>query len=307
METKNNNVVVATLKKKRSPLTDFDLRQMDENWLGLLTPVQLQAVSVRLLRELKETRDRLNQSPSNSSKPPSSRPAWETSPATGTTPAPASEATKGAGGAGPDADPSNPSPAASGGRARASGAESTGRKAGKQPGAKGHGRTQRFAIDDTVAHYPEHCAVCGLALTRERAQAYTGWDKIEIAAAIAGQAGLRLEVNHHLLHTSPCDCGHVTRAAHHTAPDDPCWDKVALGQWRLIGPRLGGAIVFLALRMRLSRARIREFFIELFGLQLSTGVIDETIREAGRAVAPLEDEMVSEIEQAALLHADETP
>ncbi len=34
-----------------------------------------------------------------------------------------------------------------------------------------------------------------------------------------------------------------------------------LGQWRLIGPRLTGTFVFLALRMRLSRARIREFFI----------------------------------------------
>ncbi|HAT29918.1 MAG TPA: IS66 family transposase, partial [Janthinobacterium sp.] len=66
-------------------------------------------------------------------------------------------------------------------------------------------------------------------------------------------------------------------------------------------------IVFLALRMRLSRARIREFFIELFDLQLSTGALDETIREAGRAVAALEDEMVEDIEQAVLLHADETP
>ncbi|SFV17923.1 hypothetical protein [Pseudoduganella namucuonensis] len=38
----------------------------------------------------------------------------------------------------------------------------------------------------------------------------------------------------------------------------------------------------------MSRARIREFFIELFDLQLSTGVLDETIGEAGRAMAPLE-------------------
>ncbi|WP_222853226.1 DUF6444 domain-containing protein [Massilia genomosp. 1] len=33
-------------------------------------------VSGRLLRELKETRDRLNQSSSNSSKPPSTRAPW---------------------------------------------------------------------------------------------------------------------------------------------------------------------------------------------------------------------------------------
>ncbi len=179
---------------------------MDESWLGLLTPVQLQAVSVRRLRELKKTRDRLNQSPSNSSKPPSSRPAWETSPATGATSAqaPASEAATAADGSAPDAGQSSPSPAASSGRARTSGGRPTGRKAGKQPGAKGQGRTQQFAVDDTVAHYPEHCAVCGLALTREGAQAYTGWDEIEIAASIAGPAGLRLQLNRHLLHASAC-------------------------------------------------------------------------------------------------------
>ena len=91
------------------------------------------------------------------------------------------------------------------------------------------------------------------------------------------------------------------------ALDDQFWDQVELGEWRLIGPRLAGAIVFLSLRMRLSRARIREFFVELFDLQLSTGVLDETIREARRAVAPQEDAMVLDIEAAALLHADKTP
>ena len=44
----------------------------------------------------------------------------------------------------------------------------------------------------------------------------------------------------------------------------------------------------------------------MFDLQLSTGVLDETVREAGRAVAPLEDEMVQDVEQAILLHFDET-
>jgi transposase len=55
-----------------------------------------------------------------------------------------------------------------------------------------------------------------------------------------------------------------------------------------VGPRLAGVIVLLALRMRLSRASIRELLREVFDLTLSTGVIDETIREAGRASFPLE-------------------
>jgi transposase len=46
---------------------------------------------------------------------------------------------------------------------------------------------------------------------------------------------------------------------------------------------LAGVIVLLALRMRLSRASIRELLREVFDLTLSAGVIDETIREAGRA------------------------
>jgi transposase len=58
--------------------------------------------------------------------------------------------------------------------------------------------------------------------------------------------------------------------------------------------------------MHLSRRRIREGLMELFGLLLSIGVIDETIREAGRASYPLEDVLVAEVVQAAELNVDET-
>ena len=90
------------------------------------------------------------------------------------------------------------------------------------------------------------------------------------------------------------------------APSDSQWEKVELGEWRLVGPRLAGVIVLLALRMRLSRASIRELLREVFDLTLSTGVIDETIREAGRASFPLEDALVADIVQVAQLHVDET-
>lgn len=73
-----------------------------------------------------------------------------------------------------------------------------------------------------------------------------------------------------------------------------------------MGPRLAGVIVLLALRMRLSRASIRELLREVFDLTLSTGVIDETIREAGRASLPLEDALVADIVQTTQLNVDET-
>ncbi len=300
------------MTKRPPPLTDHDLRQMSDDWVSALTPEQKNELLVRALFELRKSRDRLNQTSSNSSKPPSSRAPWDSTCGDDATDAPT--------GAVPTATPA-PTPATSGDETAQAGgptptepkakAKSTSgqpsAKAGKQVGAQGFGRTQKLAYTHVEAHHPDTCAGCGQCLSRDAGQAYTGWDDIDIAEKVAGQIGLGLQVTRHTLYASACPCGHVTRAAHHVAPDDPFWDKVELGQWRLIGPRLAGAIVFLALRMRLSRARIREFFIELFDLQFSTGVLDETIREAGRAVAPLEDEMVLDIEQAVLLHVDETP
>ena len=284
-------------------LTDHDLRQMSDEWVSSLTPSQKEDLLVRALAELRKSRDRLNQTPNNSSKPPSSRAPWESTRTDTGADAPASAAPMEVDAAAAKREDSpSPLPAP-----KASSNKSGIRKAGKQTGAKGFGRPQKLAYTGECAYHPDSCAGCGQPLSHDGAVAYTAWDDIDIAGKVAGQAGLFLQVTRHTLYAGTCSCGHVTRAAHHVAPDDPFWDKVALGQWRLIGPRLAGAIVFLALRMRLSRARIREFFIELFDLQLSTGVLDETIREAGRAVAPLEDEMVLDIEQAVLLHADETP
>ena len=57
-------------------LSDHDLRQIDEMYLKSLGSEDLIGVSIRLLNDLKEARDRLNQNPGNSSRPPSSREPW---------------------------------------------------------------------------------------------------------------------------------------------------------------------------------------------------------------------------------------
>jgi hypothetical protein len=82
--------------------------------------------------------------------------------------------------------------------------------------------------------------------------------------------------------------------------------QVALNEWHLVGPQLMALIVFLSKRMRGSRARVQEFLWVWLGLHLSTGTINQCIHEAGRAVEPIEDQLVDEIVQAALVHIDET-
>ena len=45
---------------------------------------------------------------------------------------------------------------------------------------------------------------------------------------------------------------------------------------------------------------------ELFGLEISTALIDQTIKQTARSVEPMQDELVAQIEQAVLAHADES-
>ena len=58
-------------------LSPHSLRQIDDAYLRSLDPEALRGLSVRLLADLKEAWDRLNQGPENSSRPPSSRAPWE--------------------------------------------------------------------------------------------------------------------------------------------------------------------------------------------------------------------------------------
>lgn len=72
------------------------------------------------------------------------------------------------------------------------------------------------------------------------------------------------------------------------------------------GPCLAAVIALLALRRCVSRAGIRDLLREVVDLMLSVGVIDETIRDAGRTSFPLEDAVADGIVQVAQRHVDET-
>ncbi len=89
-------------------------------------------------------------------------------------------------------------------------------------------------------------------------------------------------------------------------PAEAEW-TVALTEWHLADPMLVALICSLALRLRLSRARIQEFLHDWLGLALSVATINQCLHEAGRAVAPVvQDELVQAVREAQLLHADET-
>jgi transposase len=304
-------------------LSKHDLQQMDDNWLQSLPSPVLLEVSKRLLSDVKSLQDRLNQNPSNSSRPPSSQAPWDkassskqketTSAETPISPlAPALEDAEDVEEDPPASDDATPAPeptsaSPSDTPAPTVPSETPRRRPGGQPGHPGHGRTQKLVVTDTQLHRPPHCTACGTALPEHHdGQSYTAWDEIELVPLTGATLGLTLSVTRHHLLEVRCACGHISRALPWRATEDALWENVTPGQWRLVGAQLAGFIVMLAFRMRLSRRRIQELLESLFGLELSVGLIDQTIRETARLSEPLEEVLVAELHEATQLHVDET-
>ena len=274
---------------------------MDEAWLQSLPEPMARSVLGRVVADLKEARDRLNQNSANSSRPPGSQLPWANRRMAepDATVAAAGEVVR-------IADPTLAVEAPEESAApRGAVNQASNRQPGRQPGAPGHGRTQKLLIQEEIHRHPEGCAACGAPLPPV-GPAFTAWETIDVVPQALGAVGLKLGVTRTLLHEAVCACGHHTRASHEQIPPDPEWDGVALGEWRLLGPRLASVVVLLTVRYRLSRVKVQELLAELFGLQVSIGLIDQTLRETGRAIEPLESALAADLERAVLVHADET-
>ncbi|NNJ84288.1 MAG: IS66 family transposase [Gammaproteobacteria bacterium] len=288
-------------------LSDHSLRQLDEPYIRSLPEDACRDLAVNLLIDLKTVRERLNQDPSNSSVPPSSRLPW----------APNDTCHDEAEENGEGEDEKNEPEAeeiatdTSDEAIESKGEDKSGKESpapkrnpGKQPGAQGYGRTQQLPVTAEIHHHVQCCGGCGHHATEEENQvAWTGFYTIDVEI---GTPGISVTNTKHIYYDLTCPCGHVTRQYPHQEPDDPFWEGVGLGEWRLVGPMLSALIVSLAYRMRMSRARIREFLHDWLKITLSIGTIQRCIEESARASAPVEEQLADEIAKSKLLHADET-
>jgi hypothetical protein len=169
-------------------LSEHSLRQLDRAYLDALDEAALRGLSAKLLDDLKEARDRLNQGPSNSSRPPSSRAPWDR-PGGGQESDADAEADTEAADDDREPEPVEPPAAAAKPAAAKPAQPPAARKPGKQPGAPGIGRTQVFQAHEERPHYPEVCAGCGRPLERAGAVAYTGFQAVDLHGGRAGAAG----------------------------------------------------------------------------------------------------------------------
>jgi len=290
-------------------LSDHNLSQLDEEALLKLPEEALRKLSVRLLKDLKEARERLKQNSRNSSRPPGSEAPWEKISKESDSNRNRDESNDPPTREDLNQDParrSKPGPSEPAKKAeRKEGGEP--RKPGKQPGAQGFGREQEIAITAVENHIPDCCSCCNQPLNGEIGRkAYTAFETVDIEWSDRTNPGIRLINTQHTYYETTCQCGHTTRKEPHRTPPHELLPDIQVCQWRLVGPGLAALIVCLTYRMRLSRQRTREFLQDWLGLDLSVGTINNTVHESGAAAMPVEDELVKEVVDSQLLHVDET-
>lgn len=180
------------------------------------------------------------------------------------------------------------------------------RKAGKQPGAKGQWRSTPLKAERIIPHSPEQCAACNGQDLVSDLKPHQGYYQFEL---LPGEGGFKIECQLHHYYGATCSCGH------HTVEKPGKGDisevsnrktQLELKEQVLVGAMLGSFIAGLAVRYRFSRAKIQEFLMDWYGVELSIGTIDRSIREAGFACDPVVAGLLEELQSANILHIDET-
>ena len=167
------------------------------------------------------------------------------------------------------------------------------RKSGRRPGGQpGHqGKTRELVPEDQVEEchdiLPERCRCCSRRLK--------GTDANPIRHQVWELPPIVPFVVEYRLHELVCDCGAKTRAQ---LPAD-----VSSGSF---GPRVASLVGLFTGPYRLSTRNAQRLFADLFGLEMSLGVICDLRLRTGEALEEPVEEVAGAVKEARFINIDET-
>jgi transposase len=280
--------------KSKSPI---ELSQMNRAVFEALDHDQLVELTCRLHRIAIEQAERLAMNSTNSSRPPSSDPPFGTGGAGSGSATGASSVAEPTKVPPPPETPSRKPP------------QPSGRKPGKQPGAKGKWRDEPLKSERSEHFWPATCGGCCQSLEMWDKEVRTG-AAFPVLELVRSPGGIRIACVEHRYQVVLCTCGHETEARPATGVLsflDGRKRQLHLSERCMVAPSFASFIAALHLRHHQSRRKIREFLLTWMGVPLSVGSIDRCIREVGVACEPVAEELLEEVRVAGLIHADETP
>lgn len=272
-----------------------DLSEITPELVGDLNRETLEKLALQVVDLALHLANRLNMNSATSSCPPSSDDPYRRQ--ADREKAAADKRDGGEGGSpGPAATPPPPAP------------KPPVKRPGKRRGMRGHWRSQPILVSGEVDHDPVCCAAChlplGVAARRRVDSAHCVYDLER------GDLVLRVTCLKHRYFAAVCVCGHETverPAKGKRSTSAGRRRDLVLSERGLVGPMLATFIAALAKRFRLSRAKVREFLIDWFGLELSVATINRCIHEFGLASEPVVEELIEELRHAEIVNLDETP
>ncbi len=260
---------------------------MDRRFFEALSPEARVELLCRLHALAIEQAEKLARDSTNSSRPPSSDGPF----------GPASGTSAGAVPLPPSASSPAPEPPAR-----------SGRTPGKQRGSKGIWRCEALVAERDENHYPTLCAACATPFEMwDRQSGHSAHFVLDLERAAGG---IRIACVLHRYHAIDCACGVRTAARPGLGVLSTVSGRsrdLLLSEACLVGPALATFIAALSIRYHVSRAKIREFLAVWFDVPLSVGTLDRCIREVGVACEPVVEDLLGDLRQAGVIHADETP
>ncbi len=308
-------VIMVYTKSMKAKFTPEDLRQIDQESLERLRKHEVISLTLRLVAFAIDLYEKSQLNSSNSSKPPSSdNPYQKGKPAADDSSKEPDHAQNDSHNPELSQDQDQNSPDVSQDSNAGDNTESNpvlpdksdNRKPGRQPGSQGFGRKGKPKVDYVEHHYPERCVICGRKLKHDLF-AHTGFYTFELEKQ---PLQIKISCTHHLYYSQVCACGHENieqPASGYVSVIDGRKRDLKLSEYTIVGPMLTTFIASLNRDLGLSRNKIQRFLQSWYGFDLSIGTICKCIREAGIACYPVVEQLIEQLQDAQLVHMDETP
>lgn len=168
--------------------------------------------------------------------------------------------------------------------------EKTGRKAGGQPGHKGHTKTLYENPDEIIEVYPEKCECCGNSCFVKKENILEQRQVVDIpeikpyVTEYQQKAGL-------CTHCGQRNIGHFPE---NIAPHIQ------------IGERAKALSGYLNVHTHMSNEKIEQFFEDILGLDISKGTVNNKINELARDLEAKYNNILENIRKSDVLGSDET-
>lgn len=163
------------------------------------------------------------------------------------------------------------------------------RKQGKQPGAPGSTLCRVGDPDVVLTHRPDRCRGCEGPLDDAELVGVSSRQVFDVPDPI-------VVVTEHRVERRRCVCGCVTAGEFPPEASAPaCY-----------GPSIKAHALYLMCAQHLPRERCAQALADLFGVAVSTGTLDNWMREAAGALVGFLATLTAQLTAAPVVHADET-